>query len=98
MRITRRQSLMTGAALVAGGWMAGRASSQEQRISGAHKDAIDAVLRRAVERGDIPGVVAAVTNREGATYEGAFGERGLGGGVPMTHDTVFYLASMTKPI
>src|SRR5215218_11409127 len=97
MLITRRQSLMTGAALVAGTWAAGRAFGQDL-ISGAQKDAIDRVLRGAVERGDVPGVVAAVTSREGNIYEGAFGERGLGGGVPMTTDTVFYLASMTKPI
>jgi methyl acetate hydrolase len=31
-------------------------------------------------------------------YEGAFGERSLGGGVPMTTDTVFFIASMTKAI
>jgi CubicO group peptidase (beta-lactamase class C family) len=39
-----------------------------------------------------------VTDRKRTVYEGAFGERGLGKGVPMTVDTVFYLASMTKPI
>ena len=62
------------------------------------KDTIDKVLQEAVERGDIPGVAVAVTDRDGTVYEGAFGERGLGKGVPMTTDSVFYLASMTKPI
>jgi CubicO group peptidase (beta-lactamase class C family) len=97
MPITRRESLLTGAALVGGVWGARQVLAQDA-VSGAHKGAIDEVLRRTVERGDVPGVVAAVTNRQGTTYEGAFGERGLGKGVPMTVDTVFYLASMTKPI
>lgn len=96
MRFTRRESLMTGAASLAGvlapRW--GRADA----ASGLQKDTIDKVLQAAVERGDIPGVVVAVTDRDGTVYEGAFGERGLGNGVSMTNDTVFYLASMTKPI
>ena len=35
--------------------------------------AIDASLRAAVERKDVPGVVALVTNRERVLYQGAFG-------------------------
>ncbi len=46
----------------------------------------------------MPGVIGAVTDRDETIYEGAFGERRLGQGVPMTFDTVTYLASMTKPI
>ena len=38
------------------------------------------------------------TNREGTIYEGAFGERVLGGGQAMTTDTVGWIASMTKAI
>jgi methyl acetate hydrolase len=56
------------------------------------------VLRDAVERGDVPGVIGALTDRDETIYRGAFGERRLGQGVPMTFDTVTYLASMTKPI
>ena len=43
-------------------------------------------------------MIGAVTDREDTIYRGAFGERRLGSGVPMTFDTVAYLASMTKPI
>lgn len=59
---------------------------------------IDAVFRQAVESGAIPGVVAAVANDSGMVYEGAFGERTLGGGPAMTTDTVFRIASMTKAV
>jgi CubicO group peptidase (beta-lactamase class C family) len=34
----------------------------------------------------------------GAFYQGAFGQRGLGDDTPMTPDTVFRIASMTKAV
>jgi methyl acetate hydrolase len=58
----------------------------------------DAVLKGGVAAGDVPGVVAAVTTREGTVYEAAFGERVLGRGTAMTPDTVMFIASMTKPV
>ncbi len=62
------------------------------------KERIDVLLGAAVERGDVPGVVAVVVNREGVLYEGAFGKRNLTTGEPMTPDTVCWIASMTKAI
>jgi methyl acetate hydrolase len=59
---------------------------------------VDEVLRSAVKRGDVPGVVAMATKRDAAIYEGAFGRRGLPDGAAMTADTVFWIASMTKAI
>jgi methyl acetate hydrolase len=58
----------------------------------------DAVLHNAVANGDVPGVVAAATDRDGTIYEGGFGERVLGSGVAMTTDTVGWIASMTKAL
>ena len=58
---------------------------------------IDRVLRAATERGDVPGVVAAAATRDGGLYRGATGRRTLEG-APMTPDTVFWIASMTKAI
>lgn len=57
---------------------------------------IDRVLREASDAGRVPGVVALAANRGGMIYQGAFGRRGLPDGVPMTTDTVFRIASMTK--
>ena len=62
------------------------------------KDRLDAVLRAAVSRGDFPGVVAAITDRERTIYEGAFGERELGQGIAITMDDVFSIRSMTKAL
>jgi CubicO group peptidase (beta-lactamase class C family) len=59
---------------------------------------IDDVLRQAVERGTVPGIVAMATTADGPCYMGAFGQRRLGDGAPMTVDTVFRIASMTKAI
>ncbi len=64
----------------------------------ALEDALDGVLRQAAESGDVPGVVAMITNRDGTLYEGAFGKRSLDGNAPMTLDTVGLIASMTKAI
>ena len=59
---------------------------------------IDRVLDHAVRSGRVPGVVALAADRNGTFYQGAFGKRGLGDGTPMTLDTVFWIASMTKAV
>src|SRR6516164_682932 len=59
---------------------------------------VDQVLKAAVDRGDVPGVVAMAATREGPVYHGAFGKRALPDGPAMTVDTVFWIASMTKAI
>jgi methyl acetate hydrolase len=56
------------------------------------------ILKTAIDRGDVPGVVAMAATRDGAIYEGAFGRRALPEGAAMTADTVFWIASMTKAI
>ena len=59
---------------------------------------VDDLLRQAVDKGDVPGVVACTTNRSGVTYEGSFGKRVLDQPGDMTPDTVVWIASMTKAI
>jgi methyl acetate hydrolase len=59
---------------------------------------IDQTLRHKSDAREIPGVVAmAATSRE-VIYQGAFGKRDLGKDDPMTPDSVFWIASMTKAI
>jgi len=58
----------------------------------------DTLLRNAVDAGEVPGVVAAVTTRDNTVYEAAFGRRVLGKAAAMSFDTVCWLASMTKPL
>jgi methyl acetate hydrolase len=59
----------------------------------------DGILQKVVTGKDrVPGVVAMITNRSGNIYEGAAGERRLGGSEAMTTDTVFAIYSTTKAI
>ena len=59
---------------------------------------IDQLLRRAADDGEVPGVVAIAATKNDTIYQGAFGKRGLPAGPPMTVDSVFWIASMTKAI
>jgi methyl acetate hydrolase len=60
--------------------------------------AIDAMFQSAVDKREIPGVVAAVVNKDRVLYLKAFGKQDVGKDVPMSTDTVFRIASMTKPV
>ena len=57
---------------------------------------IDAVLRRAVDTKEVPGVVAMAASDKGVFYEAAFGTRDLARDPAMSMDTMFRIASMTK--
>src|SRR5262249_38432222 len=59
---------------------------------------IDAALRGAVERKDVPGVVALVTDRRRVLYQGAFSGADVSTGRALTADALFRIASMTTPI
>jgi methyl acetate hydrolase len=74
--------------------LASNASAQNSASSAA----IDTSLRGAVERKDVPGVVALITDRKGVLYENAFGVADVSTGRPLTRDALFRIASMTKPI
>ena len=59
---------------------------------------IDQALRRTSDAGEIPGVVATVGTSREVIYHAAFGRRDLSKDQPMTTDSVFWIASMTKAI
>jgi CubicO group peptidase (beta-lactamase class C family) len=62
------------------------------------KAQIDQVLRQKSEAKEIPGVVAMAATGNEVIYQGAFGKRDLSKDEPMTADSVFWIASMTKAI
>src|SRR6266481_3856675 len=74
----------------------GRAAAQGSAASARAR--IDGVLRQAVDVKEVPGVVAMAATDTGVLYEGTFGVRALDQSAPMTLDTVFRIASMTKAI
>jgi len=91
MNKTAEIVLAAGVAVAA---LAGTASAQNSPESVA----LDGSLRGAVERKDVPGVVALIAGREGVLYEGAFGVADVATGRPLKSDALFRIASMTKPI
>jgi len=54
-------------------------------------------MARHVESGRMPGLVTLVSRR-GETYVDAIGFKGFGGKDPMRRDTIFRIASLTKPV
>ncbi|MBL6749872.1 MAG: beta-lactamase family protein [Nevskia sp.] len=59
---------------------------------------IDTALREAAAGAVVPGVAAAAADSRGLLYEGAFGRRSLSADAPVTADSVFWIASMTKAL
>src|ERR1700710_3168075 len=59
---------------------------------------IDQILRQKCESKEIPGVVAIAATGDEVIYQGAFGKRDLSKDDPMTLDSVFWIASMTKAV
>jgi CubicO group peptidase (beta-lactamase class C family) len=60
--------------------------------------ALDDVLRAATTSGAVPGLVAMATSSREAIYQSSLGVRDLSKAKPMTQDSVFWIASMTKAI
>src|SRR5215216_923795 len=59
---------------------------------------VDQILERAVEAGEVPGVIALAADDAGVIYQGAFGKREVSKDPQMTLDTVVWIASMTKAV
>ena len=75
-----------------------RAEPETVGMSSARLARIGEVLRADIERGRIPGAVLAIARKGKIVYFEAFGYRDKAAGVPMTTDTIFSIASMTKPM
>src|SRR6516165_7371476 len=98
IRQTRREILKATAALTATASVGGIIRRAAAQGGAAQTRQIDAVLRRATDTKEVPGVVAVAANDKGIIYEGTFGTRNLAQGPAMTLDTIFRIASMTKAV
>jgi CubicO group peptidase (beta-lactamase class C family) len=67
-------------------------------IPDAGRTALSRFLRAAVARGDVPAVVAIVAGPDRVLYVGAFGKQSVAANIDATPDTIFRIASMTKPV
>ena len=68
-----------------------RAQPADARFEG-----IEQLVEQAIARGELPGCTIDIGTHEGSLYARAFGERTAG--EPMMIDTLFDLASLTKPL
>jgi CubicO group peptidase (beta-lactamase class C family) len=66
-------------------------------LSKARLDRMHDVMAGHIERGAVSGVVTLVSRR-GETHVDAIGRKAIGGSDPMRRDTIFRVASMTKPV
>jgi CubicO group peptidase (beta-lactamase class C family) len=75
-----------------------RAKPEDVGMSSQRLARIATTLNADVERGRLPGAVIAVARKGKLVYFEAFGWRDKAAGVKMTTDTIFSVASMTKPM
>jgi CubicO group peptidase (beta-lactamase class C family) len=100
--IDRRSLLVGAAALGASAACGGTRADVRMTPDGAGfsregLERMHAVMAAHVERGDLPGVVTLVS-RGDEVHADAIGTRAFGGAAPMRRDTLFRIASMTKPV
>jgi methyl acetate hydrolase len=72
--------------------------AESHGLSVAGKAALSRQLSDAVNRGDTPGVVALVVNRDSVLYEDAAGKLDVAHNIAMPVNAIFAIASMTKPV
>jgi len=61
-------------------------------------ETIAKAMREMIDAKEIPGAVTLVATRDRITHLRAIGDAGPSGGKPMRKDSIFWIASMTKPI
>jgi len=74
------------------------AAPEEVGMSGERLRAIDAVMQRHVDSGEIQGAVAAVARRGRVVHFKAYGLMDVGRGRAMREDAIFRMASSSKPV
>lgn len=112
-QLTRRQALLqAGGALAAACSTTGPRGASARAMSsqatpeptvtigsvGAALPILEELARQSVEKGGVPGLSIAVVYRDEVVYLGGFGVREVGQPAQVDGDTVFQLASMSKPI
>jgi len=75
-----------------------RGKAEEVGMSSERLGEIEKVIKADIEKGRLPGAVIAVARKGKLVYYEAFGMRDKTAGVAMTKDTIFNIASMTKPM
>jgi CubicO group peptidase (beta-lactamase class C family) len=75
-----------------------RSKAEDVGMSSERLNEIAKVINADIEKGRLPGAVIAVARKGKLVYFETFGFRDKQAGVAMTKDTIFNIASMTKPM
>src|SRR5437868_3988450 len=75
-----------------------RGKPEDVGMSSERLAEIAKVVNADIEKGRLPGAVIAIARRGKLVYYETFGYRDKANNVPMTKDTIFNIASMTKPM
>jgi CubicO group peptidase (beta-lactamase class C family) len=74
------------------------ADPEDVGLSSERLERFSAAMERGVEAGHLPGAVAAVARNGNIAFFESYGLRDKEAGLPMTDDSIFRIASMTKPV
>src|SRR4051794_18874091 len=96
--MTKQVNTLANAAATVSGDPLPRATPEAVGMSSERLAEIARVINGDVEKGRIPGAVVAIARRGKLIYFEPFGFRDKVAGVAMTNDTIFNIASMTKPM
>jgi CubicO group peptidase (beta-lactamase class C family) len=74
------------------------ARAEDVGMSAERLGRVKVAMQRYVDRGEVPGVVTLIARRGRVVHFESIGYRDVESRAPMTPDTIFRLASMTKPV
>lgn len=103
MTITRRRALLSSAvALAAPSAVPGAAQARAGRAAGDPVErglaGLDRIVAETMKKTGVPGMAVAIVSHDRIVYLKGFGVRRAGAAEPVDADTVFALASLSKPL
>lgn len=90
--------MLAGAAVLVQAAPLPEASPEEVGMSAERLGRLDAAMQKAVDSGELPGAVVLIARDGQLVYAKSFGWQDREKKIPMRHDSIFRLYSMTKPV
>jgi len=90
--------ILAGAAFASHAAALPEAKPEDVGLSSQRLTRLDATMQRAVDSGELPGVVILIARDGRLAYAKSFGWQDREKKIPMRNDSIFRIYSMTKPI
>ncbi|HEV8262998.1 MAG TPA: serine hydrolase domain-containing protein, partial [Burkholderiales bacterium] len=90
--------ILAGAAFASHAAVLPEAKPEDVGLSSQRLARLDAAMQRAVDSGELPGVVILIARDGRLAYARSFGWQDRERKIPMRSDSIFRIYSMTKPI